>query len=254
MAVKDIATSKIKAVGSRLKSIGKTVTSPVVKLKDKASSALKSLSGKLKSIGKAVAIPIAAGGAAAVAGVGATVKSGMELEQQQVSMEHFVGATNKGMSQDQVKATTDKYIAALRDNANTTPFETGEVIQAGSRAIAIANGNTKEAMSLVTLAEDMAAASGGTKSVSDAIEALADAKLGEMERLKEFGFKVSKEQFDSKGFGGVAADLQNFTVGPQISWQPPARASSPPSRASSKALSRTRASRWSISSSPRLRA
>ena len=125
-------------------------------------------------------------------------------------MEHFVGATNKGMSQDQVKATTDKYIAALRDNANTTPFETGEVIQAGSRAIAIANGNTKEAMSLVTLAEDMAAASGGTKSVSDAIEALADAKLGEMERLKEFGFKVSKEQFDSKGFGGVAADLQNF--------------------------------------------
>ena len=101
VAVKDIATSKIKAVGSRLKSIGKTVTSPVVKLKDKASSALKSLSGKLKSIGKAVAIPIAAGGAAAVAGVGATVKSGMELEQQQVSMEHFVGATNKGMSQDQ---------------------------------------------------------------------------------------------------------------------------------------------------------
>ena len=57
VAVKDIATSKIKAVGSRLKSIGKTVTSPVVKLKDKASSALKSLSGKLKSIGKAVAIP-----------------------------------------------------------------------------------------------------------------------------------------------------------------------------------------------------
>ena len=213
VAVKDIATSKIKAVGSRLKSIGKTVASPVVKLKDKASFALKSLSGKLKSIGKAVAIPIAAGGAAAVAGVGATVKSGMELEQQQVSMEHFVGATNKGMSQDQVKATTDKYIAALRDNANKTPFETGEVIQAGSRAIAIASGNTKEAMSLVTLAEDMAAASGGTKSVSDAIEALADAKLGEMERLKEFGFKVSKEQFDSKGFGGVAADLQNFYGG-----------------------------------------
>lgn len=59
----------------------------------------------------------------------------------------------------------------------------------------------------------MAAASGGTKSVSDAIEALADAKLGEMERLKEFGFKVSKEQFDSKGFGGVAADLQNFYGG-----------------------------------------
>lgn len=213
VAVKDIATSKIKAVGSRLRSLGKTVASPVVKLKDKASSALKGLSGKLKSIGKGIAIPIAAGGAAAVAGGVATVKSGMQLEQQQVSMEHFVGATNKGMSQGQVKATTDQYMADLRNNANKTPFETGEVIQAGSRAIAIASGNTKEAMSLVTLAEDMAAASGGTKSVSDAIEALADAKLGEMERLKEFGFKVGKEEFDSKGFGGVAADLQGFYGG-----------------------------------------
>ena len=107
VAVKDIATSKIKAVGSRLKSIGKTVASPVVKLKDKASSALKSLSGKLKSIGKAVAIPQLPPGALRLwPEVGATVKSGMELEQQQVSMEHFVGATNKGMSQDQVKATT----------------------------------------------------------------------------------------------------------------------------------------------------
>ena len=239
VAVKDIATSKIKAVGSRLKSIGKTVTSPVVKLKDKASSALKSLSGKLKSIGKAVAIPIAAGGAAAVAGVGATVKSGMELEQQQVSMEHFVGATNKGMSQDQVKATTDKYIAALRDNANTTPFETGEVIQAGSRAIAIANGNTKEAMSLVTLAEDMAAASGGTKSVSGS---------------RSLGLRSPKNNLIQRVSAAWPPTCKIFTVGPQISWQPPARASSPPSRASSKALSRTRASRWSISSSPRLRA
>lgn len=57
VAVKDMATSKIKAVGSRLRSIGKTVASPVVKLKDKASSVLKSLGGKLKSIGKAVANP-----------------------------------------------------------------------------------------------------------------------------------------------------------------------------------------------------
>ena len=68
-------------------------------------------------------------------------------------------------------------------------------------------------MNLVTLAEDMAAASGGTKSVSDAIEALADAKLGEMERLKEFGFKVSAEEFDSKGFEGVSKDLSEFYGG-----------------------------------------
>ena len=44
-------------------------------------------------------------------------------------------------------------------------------------------------MNLVTLAEDMAAASGGTASIMDAIEALGDLKVGETERLKSFGFK-----------------------------------------------------------------
>ena len=68
-------------------------------------------------------------------------------------------------------------------------------------------------MSLVRLAEDMAAASGGTKSISDAMEALADAKLGEMERLKEFGFKVSADEFKQKGFEGVSKDLEDFYGG-----------------------------------------
>ncbi|MCB6585331.1 hypothetical protein, partial [Streptococcus gordonii] len=64
-------------------------------------------------------------------------------------------------------------------------------------------------MSLVKLAEDMAAASGGTASVQDAIEALGDAKMGEMERLKSFGFKVSADEFEQKGFKGVSKDLEN---------------------------------------------
>lgn len=38
------------------------------------------------------------------------------------------------------------------------------------------------------------------KTMMDALEALADAKTGEMERLKEFGFKVTAEEF--KGFVG----------------------------------------------------
>lgn len=51
------------------------------------------------------------------------------------------------------------------------------------------------------------------KSVSDAMEALADAKLGEMERLKEFGFKVSADEFKQKGFEGVSKGLEDFYGG-----------------------------------------
>lgn len=208
-AVKDAATSKIKAVTGKVAALGKKVAQPLVKIRDKTKAALSKIGAGLKKIAK----PVLIGVGVAAAGVAATAKSGMTLEQQQVGMEHFIGTTNKSMSQADVKKTTAEYIQQLRDNANATPFETGDVIAAGSRAVAIASGNTKEAMSLVTLAEDMAAASGGTKSISDAIEALADAKVGEMERLKEFGFKVSAEDFQSKGFGGVAADLSDFYGG-----------------------------------------
>lgn len=211
--LKDLATSGVKKAAGALKSIGKSTATATVKLKDMVSTGISSIGSKLKSLAKNVVIPVTVAATVVTAGITAAVNSGMQLENQQVSMSHFIQATNKGMSQADVKRVTDGYIAQLRDNANKTPFETGEVIGAGSRAVAISGGNTKEAMSLVTLAEDMAAASGGTKTVSDAIEALADAKLGEMERLKEFGFKVSKEQFDAKGFAGVSNDLKDFYGG-----------------------------------------
>lgn len=220
VAVKDMVSSKVKAIGSKVKSVssslvslGKKVIAPVVKLKDKASAGLKKLRSNLGSIIKKAVIPVTVAATMATAGVGAAVQSGMTLENQQVSMSHFVGATNKGMSQEQVKSVTDDFISQLRENANATPFETGDVIASGTRAIAIASGNTKEAMSLVKLAEDMSAASGGTKSISDSIEALADLKVGETERMKEFGFKISAEDFEKKGFAGVSAELQDFFGG-----------------------------------------
>lgn len=213
VAMKDLATSKIKAVSGKLKAVGSKIAKPIVKLKDSATAGIAKISAKLKSLTKAVMIPVAIAAGGAVAGVGAAVKGGMQLEQQQISMEHFIGATNKGMDDTTVKKVSAEFTKALRENANATPFETGDVIAAGSRAIAVASGDTKEAMNLVKLAEDMAAASGGTKTIADAMEALADAKVGETERLKEFGFKVSAEEFDSKGFKGVSDDLGDFYGG-----------------------------------------
>lgn len=213
LKAKDIATKTVKKVKSGLDAIGKRTVAPVIRVVDKASSKIKGIAGSLGKVAKAVAIPLTVAGAIGTAAVGGAVSAGMQLEQQQISIEHFVGATNKDMSASEVKSTSQGYIQSLRENANATPFETGEVIQAGTRAISVAGGSTTEAMGLVTLAEDMAAASGGTKTIMDAMEALADAKVGETERLKEFGFKVSAEDFKEKGFSGVTADLQDFYGG-----------------------------------------
>lgn len=156
-------------------------------------SSVAGVAGMLKSGAAVAAVAAVAAAAAAVAGGTMLVKSmlthGSELEQQQISMKHFLGG-------DQAKA--DAYMKELRENANKTPFGTGEVVAAGTRAVQITEGDTKKGMELVKLAEDMAALNPG-KTISDAMEALADAKMGEMERLKEFGFKGSKELFDAAG-------------------------------------------------------
>lgn len=213
LKAKDAATKVIRGVIKGLDAINRKVVAPVLKVVDKASGAVKGIIGKIGKAAKTVMIPVGIAAAVGGAALGGSVSAGMQLEQQQISIEHFVGATNKALSPDEVKTQSQSYIESLRENANATPFETGEVIQAGSRAVSLAGGDTSAAMDMVKLAEDMAAASGGTKSIMDAMEALGDLKVGETERLKEFGFKVSADEYKKKGFSGVSGDLQEFYGG-----------------------------------------
>lgn len=202
VALKDMATEKLQATTNKVKAFGKMVAAPIIKVKDQVSAGISKISGALKSIAKKVVIPVTVAATIATAGITGAVVSGMELEKQQVSMQHFIDVNNGDKSDAERKQMSSRYLKDLRDNANATPFETGEVIGAGTRALGLTGGDTKAAMELVKVAEDMAALTPG-KTVSDAMEALADAKNGEMERLKEFNAKVSKEEYDQLGFDGV---------------------------------------------------
>lgn len=188
VVMKDLATEKLNRIKSNLKTVGKFVAKPLIMAKDKATSVIKKIGGGLKSLAKGLAIPVTI----ATAAVGATLKGGMDLEKQQISMRHFMGVGNKGKSNAELDKMSSSYLNDLRNNANATPFETGEVISAGTRALQIAGGNTKDAMGMVKLAEDMAALNPG-KTVGDAMEALADMNIGEMARLTEFGVKASSK-------------------------------------------------------------
>jgi hypothetical protein len=188
VVAKDMAMAKLKKIQSTMKSLGNAVAKPIVMAKDKATSMIKGISSKLGALAKGIAIPLTI----ATAGAGAAIKGGMELEQQQISMRHFMGVGNAGKSDKELDAMSAQYLKDLRENANVTPFETGEVISAGTRALQIAGGNTKEAMNMVKLAEDMAALNPG-KTVGDAMEAIADMNIGEMARLTEFGVKASSK-------------------------------------------------------------
>ena len=153
VALKDMATAKIKKIHSNLKAVGKFVAKPIIAAKDKATAVLGKVKGIIGGLAKGLAIPITI----ATAGVASTLNSGMDLEKQQISMRHFMGVGNKDKSSSELDKMSADYLKSLRNNANATPFETREVIAAGTRALQIAGGNTKEAMGMVKLAEDMAA-------------------------------------------------------------------------------------------------
>ncbi|MHC6178641.1 transglycosylase SLT domain-containing protein [Clostridium sp. JNZ X4-2] len=204
IAAKDAASESIRRVGGNLRLLGSKTFSPIIRAKDEASSVIKTVSDKLFNL-KTTAAGI-------MLGVGAkqvfdsTVGAGARLEQEQVAMKHFIGNNNKTASSSKVQSMTDSFINQLRVNANVTPFGTNEVLAAGRRAVNIVNGDTSKSMGLVNLAENMAALNPG-KSVMDAMEALADLKTGEFERMKEFGFKFSAQQFN-----GLVGKGQNDTL------------------------------------------
>lgn len=149
VAIRDNTRERIQRVRSNLRSVGRLVTRPIVAIRDRTKSAINKIKGALK----ALKYPIAIG----VGLTGAALKGGMELEQQKISMRHFMGVGNKGKSDKQISKMSEDYTKQLRENANATPFETGDVMAVGARSLQINNGNAKAAMSTVKLAEDMAA-------------------------------------------------------------------------------------------------
>ena len=180
LTIKDTDSKKVIKNVNTINGDLKKVTGKKNKIKigldgaSKVQSGLSGIKSKLSSFKGALsgALPML-GVAGLTAGAGKVLQAGSDLEQQQISMTHFLGGDQKQ---------SNAYLAQLRNNANATPFETGEVVQAGTRAVQIAGGDTKKGMEFVKLAEDMAALNPG-KSISDAMEALADADMGEMERL-----------------------------------------------------------------------
>jgi hypothetical protein len=194
----DKVTGKLRAIKSALGKLApvKTIT---VQILDKASGTIKSIISKLTS---PLALLGAGGG---FFGLGKlTLGSAAVWETQAVSMEHWLKG-NKKLAQE-----TTAWLDKLAD---ATPFEMEDLFPAMTRAIGIYDGNVKKAQRLTKLATDMAGLTPG-KTVRDAMEAMADAQMGEFERLKEFQMKMTKEQMKSLGgFDGFLAVMERKFAG-----------------------------------------
>ncbi len=130
-----------------------------------------------------------------VAGVAATYVSARALGQvSQSALESASGlesyrSTLNVVMKDQKKAA--ETMAWAVDFANRTPFETDSVVEATVRL----QSYGIEAQKVMTQIGDMAGVMG--KDLMQAVEAVADAQTGELERMKEFG--ITKAMIEAKG-------------------------------------------------------
>ena len=118
-----------------------------------------------------------------VAGAAATTALTVDMVSQASSMEQYRNTLNIVMKDNKKAGETFKWAV---DYANKTPFETAEIVDGTVKL----QSYGMEAKKVLPYIGDMASAMG--KSMDQAVEAVADAQTGELERLKEFG--ITKEQ------------------------------------------------------------
>ncbi len=161
------------------------VNSRSIELAQSASTQVDGVSGKIK--------------AALVTGTVATagVQVGKSMLSQAASLEQYRNTLNVVMK-DNVKAA--QTFAWANEFANKTPYETGEIVDATVKL----SSYGMEAQKVLPLTGDMASAMG--KSIDQAVEAVADAQTGELERLKEFG--ITKNMIVAQG----AKDLSGVEI------------------------------------------
>ena len=110
---------------------------------------------------------------------GLAIKSAADIEKLKVSLSTALGGT---------QAQTEKAFKAIEAFASKTPFALEEVAMA---FIKLKNMGLDPSMDALKSYGNTASAMG--KSLNDMIEAVADAAVGEFERLKEFGIKASSQ-------------------------------------------------------------
>lgn len=131
----------------------------------------------VKSIDSAISKTVKFGAAIGTAVAALTAKAGlseaMDIEGYKVQLETAVKDTKKA----------GQLMADAVNFANNTPFETGSVVEATAKMEAYGISSKR-------WLEDVADMAGATnKSIDQSTEAMADATMGEFERLKEFGIK-----------------------------------------------------------------
>lgn len=158
--------------------------------------------GAFDSVGKSLgglrrAVFSVQGAIAAVAGslvIGKIVDANIEFQKLRASLITFTGSADAAAAQFKI----------LNDFATRTPFQLEEVVGGFNKLIARGINPT------ITTFESFGNIAAGTgKTLDQFVEAVADAAVGEFERLKEFGIKANQEGDKVRfTFGGLTTEIK----------------------------------------------
>ena len=213
VAVKDLASDKVRAVKNEVKAVGKMVATPFVKLKDGATAGLSKIAGSLKSIAKNVVIPVTvAASVATTAVVGGAISQGAKLEQS-------IGGVETLFKDDAsvVKANAD---AAYKTAGLSANDYMEQVTSFSASLLNSLSGDTAKAASVADMAMvDMAdnANKFGTdmESIQNAYQGFAKQNYTMLDNLK-LGYGGTKEEMarlltDAQKLTGVKYDIDNLS-------------------------------------------
>lgn len=209
VALKDMATDKVKAVGNKIKAVGKMAAKPLIAIKDATAAGLSKVSGALKSVAKTVAIPVTV---ATTAVVGGAISEGSKLEQSMGGVKTLF-KDNSGI----VKANADKAFRTAGLSANDY-MET--VTSVSASLLQSLGGDTAKAagvadMAIVDMADNANKFGTDMESIQNAYQGFAKQNYTMLDNLK-LGYGGTKEEMqrllsDASKLTGVEYNIDNLS-------------------------------------------
>lgn len=209
IAVKDMATDKIRSVTNKVKAVGKMAAKPIVAIKDATAAGLSKIKNGLKSIAKTVAIPITVAGTAVLGGA---ISQGAKLEQSMGGVETLF-KENASV----VKANADKAFQTAGLSANdymetVTGFSASLLNSLGGDT---AKSATIADMAIIDMADNANKFGTDMESIQNAYSGFAKQNYTMLDNLK-LGYGGTKEEMarlltDATKLTGVKYDINNLS-------------------------------------------
>lgn len=213
VAMKDMATDKVKTVHNRLKELEKKAIAPVVKLKDATAKGISAIGSKLKALGTEVIIPVAVAATVATgAVVGASVNEGAKLEQSTGGVETLFKGDAGSVIANANKAYQTAGLSANSYMEQVTSFS--------AALISSLNGDTEKAadaadQAMVDMSDNANKFGTDIGSIQNAYQGFAKQNYTMLDNLK-LGYGGTKEEMerlleDAGKLSGVKYDISSLS-------------------------------------------